>query len=807
MTTLLQDLRYGLRQLQRSPGFTAVALLTLALGIGANTVMFSSINAMLLRPFAFKDLDRAVVVWEAIPQQGSGQFSVAPANFREWSEHVRGIELLAAGHGWDANLTGSGLAERIEGWQVTANFFPLLGVVPELGRFISASDFEAGHTSVAVLSYRFWQRQLGADRGIVGRNLLFNGTQFTVIGVMPADFDFPVGADAWAPLDLSPAQQADRTDHYLQVIGRLKPGVSMAQAQAELDTIAARLGQQYPDTNAGHTGRVVNLVKDRAGGSNQFLYLLMAAALFVLLLACANVTNLQLARATARQKEIAVRIALGAGRWRIVRQLLVEGVLVATLGALASLLLSAWGLDLSRRSIPAFIIQHIPGLKHLQIDSRVLAFTLVIGILSGILSAVAPAFQATHSDLYNVLKEGGRTGGSGPGRSRLRAVLVSSEVALALVLLVGAGLMVKGFSKLMDQDLGFDRSHVLTFHVALAESQYRDRVGIRNFYDQVISKLQGLPGVQYAAAVTSLPAGWSWNSTEYRGEGEPPSAPGELRIAVSQFVTPDYFRAVRIPLVKGRFITTEDGPDSGPVVVISKTLAQRIWPNQDAVGKQLRLGGEGEPWRTVVGVVGDVRQSSFDSGPHPTTYVPFTQVPYAASGLVVRTSGNPLALAPAARAAVQSVDPAQPAYDVRSLEQIVSDNNSGVEFSARTMLVFGAIALLLAAAGIFAVMAYSVRQRTHEFGIRMALGAQRVDMLRFVVGHALKLALIGLAIGVPCALALTHVLSSLLFGVIRMDTLTFIGCTALLTAVAALAAYIPARWATRVDPIVALRYE
>jgi putative ABC transport system permease protein len=517
MTTLLQDLRYGLRQLQRSPGFTAVAVLTLALGIGANTVMFSSINAMLLRPFAFKDLDRAVVVWEVIPQQGSGQFSVAPANFREWNEHVRGIELLAAGHGWDANLTGSGLAERIEGWQVTANFFPLLGVVPELGRFISAGDFEARHTSVAVLSYRFWQRQLGADRGIVGRNLLFNGTQFTVIGVMPADFDFPVGADAWAPLDLSPAQQVDRTDHYLQVIGRLKPGVSMAQAQAELNTIAARLGQQYPDTNAGHTGEVVNLVRDRVGGSEQFLYLLMGAALFVLLLACANVANLQLARATARQKEIAVRIALGAGRWRIVRQLLVEGVLVATLGALASLLLSAWGLDLSRRSIPAFIIQHIPGLKHLQIDSRVLAFTLVIGILSGILSALAPAFQATHSDLNNVLKEGGRTGGSGPRRGRLGALLVSSEVALALVLLVGAGLMVKGFSKLMDQDLGFDRSHVLTFHIALAESQYRDRVGIRNFYDQVISKLQGLPSVQYAAAVTSVPAGWSWNSTQYRG--------------------------------------------------------------------------------------------------------------------------------------------------------------------------------------------------------------------------------------------------------------------------------------------------
>ena len=809
METVLQDIRFGLRTLGQNPGLTGVAVLALALGIGANTVIFSSINAMLLRPFAFKDLDRAVAIWETVPKQDVNHMSASPADFRDWTEQSTGFEHLAASHGWDVNLTGSGLSERVEGVEVTRDFFALLGIAPQLGRAVSAGDFEPGRSPVVVLSYRFWQNHFGADPGIVGRNLLLNGGKFTVVGIMPADFDYPVGADAWAPLDLSTAEQADRSNHYLEVIGRLKTAVSNEQAQADLNTVAARLSEQYPNTNGGHGVRVVGLVEDVTFGSRQFLLTLMGAAAFVLLLACANVANLQLARATARQKEIALRMALGAGRRRIARQLLVEGVLVATLGALASLLLSFWGLGISRGNIPAFIIQHVPGLKHLVIDSWVLAFTLVIGLLSGIVAALAPALQASHCNINDVLKEGGRGGSARTGRARLRALLVVLEVALALVLLVGAGLMVKGFNHLLNADPGFDRARVLTFHVTLAESKYRDRAGMRAFYDQAVQRLRALPGVDWAAAVTSVPGSWSWNSTEYRGQNQPPPVPGELRHAISQSATPDYFRALKIPLLDGRFLGPQDGPDTAPVVVISESLAHRVWGDQDPVGKRLKLGREeeNEPWRTVVGVVGDIKQSSFDREPAPTTYVPFDQVPQPSSTLVMRTTGDPIALAMAARGAVLSIDPDQPPYDMRTVEQRISDNDSGVRFSARMMLVFGAIALVLSAAGIFAVMTYSVRQRTHELGIRMALGAERADVLRLVMGYALKLSLAGFAIGIPCALALTRALSSVLFGVIRMDTSVYLGFTVLLALAGAAAAYIPARWATKVDPMIALRNE
>jgi putative ABC transport system permease protein len=795
--------------LAKDPGFTAVAVIALALGIGANTAVFSIVNAMLLHPFAFKHLDRIVAVRETVPKQNENHIKAAPANFRDWREQSRGFDMLAAGHGWDVNLTGAGVAERVEGYQVTADFFPLLGMPPQFGRAITAGDFQPGHTTVVVLSYGFWQRHLGADRGIVGKSLHLNGQEFTVTGIMPADFDYPVGAEAWAPLDLGAAQNADRAGHYLEVIGRLKSGTTMAQAQADLETIAVRLAQQYPQTNAGHGVRVVSLVEDLTTGSRQFLLVLMGAAVFVLLLACANVANLQLARATARQKELAVRLALGASRWQITRQLLVESVVLALLGALVGVLLASWGGELMQRTIPPFIVQHIPGIKHMKIDSGVLAFTLVVTLLTGILAGLAPALHVSNPDPNEALKEGVRGGSASPGRQRLRALLVVTEVALALVLLVGAGLMVKGFHSLLNAYLGFDRSNVLTFRIALAESKARDKARVRDFYAQVIEKLEALPGVDSAAAVTSLPSGWSWNRTEYTAEGQPPAAPGEMRVAVWQSISPGLFRALRIPLLKGRLITAEDGPDAPPAVVISQSMAHRIWGSQDPVGKRIKFGRaeSSEPWQTVVGVVGDIAQSPFDPVPEPTAYFPFAQMPLASSALAVRTSGDPIALAAAARAQVRSVDADQPPYDMRTLEQLLSDDTSGVEGAARMMFVFGVVALVLAASGIFALMTYSVTQRTHEIGVRMALGAQRGDVLRLVVGYAIKLAIIGLAIGVPFALALTAALSSVLFGVVRMDTPVFALFTLLLALVAALAAYIPARRATQVDPMVALRYE
>ncbi|MBI1940540.1 MAG: ABC transporter permease [Acidobacteria bacterium] len=771
MSTLLQDLKYGLRMLAKSPGFTAVAVLTLALGIGANTAVFSSVNALLLHPFAFKDSDQIMAVWETVPKQNESHVSASPANFRDWREQNKTFELLAAHHGWSVNLTGTGFAERLEGYRVTSDFFSVLGVAAQLGRTIGAGDFQSRYAKVVNLSHGFWERKLGADPMIMGKTLLLDGEKFTVIGVMPADFDFPMGAEAWAPLELNAAEQADRSNHYLRVIGRLKTGVSRSRGQADLDAIAAHLAQQYPATNAGHGVRVVGLVEDLTSDSRQFLRVLMGSAVFVLLLACANVANLQLARASTREKEIAIRLALGARRRTIVRQLLVESVLLALLGGAAGVPLAAWGLELSLRSVPPFILQHVPGVKLTSVDSSVLAFTLMVATLTGILAGLAHALRASRTDLNEVLKQAVRGGGYASGSHRLRAVLVVCEVALALVLLVGAGLMVEGFRNLLNANPGFDRNHVLTFSVALPGSKYRDPDQVRGFYDQAIQRLQALPGVESAAAVTSLPGGWSWNRSEYTADDQPPAAPGELRLAFSQSISPDFFRALRIPVLRGRSIALQDGPNAPRVVVISDSMARRIWPNQDPLGKRIKFGRaeSGEPWCTVVGVVADVKQSPFDTEVYPTAYFPLTQQPRPFSAVVVRTPGDPLALAAVARSEMGNVDPDQATFDIRTLDQVVSDNLSGVESSAQMMLAFGFIALVLAGSGIFAVVAYSVLQRTHEIGVRMALGARRAEVLRLVMGHAMKLALMGLVSGAACALGLSHALSSELFGVLRMD--------------------------------------
>ncbi len=795
--------------LAKNPGFTAVAVLALALGIGANTAVFSSVNALLLQPFPFEHLSRIMVVSENVPKQGLENVSAAPANFREWQEQGKSFELLAASHGWNVNLTGGEAAERLEATQVTPEFVPLLGIAPQLGRALGAGDFAPGQSSVIVLSHGFWQSQLAAAPDIIGRHLRLDGKDYSVVGVMPGEFDFPVGTQAWAPLDLSVQDQADRANHYLWVIGRLKPGVSREQAQADLAGIADRLGREYPTTNAGHGVKVESLVDTLMVGSKQFVLVLMGAAAFVLLLACANVANLQLARATARQKEIAVRTALGATRGQIVRQLLAESVLLGLAGGVAGVWLANWGVELSRRSIPPFILQHIAGLKHMRVDLRVLAFSFGIALLSGILSGLARAFQASRVDLNETLKQGTRTGGSGARQHRLRALLVVTDVALAAVLLVATGLMVTGFHNLLNARSGYDRTHVLTFHIALPESKYRDPSQVRSFYSSILRKLQGLPGVEAASCVTSLPSTWSWNQVEYTVEGRPPAAPGELRLAVRQSITPDFFRALRIPLLKGRVIGAQDDADALPVAVVSEKMARLAWPGKDALGKRLRFGPAQNPgpWITVVGVVGDIRQSPFDSGPHPTAYFPFAQIPENDSSLAVRTAGDPLALAAEVRAQVRSVDADQPLFDMRTLEQLVSDNLSGVEFSADMMLVFGFIALVLATSGIFALMSYFVLQRTHEIGVRMALGAQQADVLRLVVGYSGRLTLLGLAVGIPCSLALTQALSSQLFGVFRLDAPVYTLLTLLLTHAAGVAAYIPARWAAKVDPMVALRYE
>jgi len=811
MSALLQDVRYALRQLRKRPGFTVVAVITLALGIGANTTTFTTVNAMLLRPFPFPHLDRIVNVWETFSTENNNHFSATPGNFRDWNEKSTQFEHLAAYRGWNANLTTGSVAEHIEGFQVTADFFSLLGMSPQRGRYIGSADFQSAAAPVAVLSNSLWRQHLGADAGIVGRQLLLNGQKFTVIGITPRDFDFPSGSKIWTPLNLKGAEGADRNNHDLTVIGRLKGGVSVAQAQARLATISANLGLLYPTTNAGHSVRLVNMVEDLGGGgTRQFLLVLMGAAIFVLLLACSNVANLQLARASRRQKEIALRTALGASRWQVARQLLIESVSVALLGSGGALLLSQWGIHLMGRSIPPFIVEHIAGLTHLQIDWRVFVFTLFAALLTGILAGLAPALYFSRPAINETLKEGVRGGSSGAGHNRFRALLVVCEVSLSLVLLVGAGLMVKGFRTLLTHDMGFDRrGHVLTFHVELPETKYRDRDRIRGYYEQVLRNIAAMPGVESVACVTSLPSGWNWNWMEYTAEGRPSTRPGERPSAISQVVSPAFFSALRIPLREGRLFSEQDGPYAPPVAVISEATARQNWPGQNPLGKHIQMGrpDAAQPLREVVGVVGNVQPVPLDYDPDPTIYIPTTQQPELASAFVVRTVGDPLTLSGAITAQLRSVDPEQPAYDVRSLEQLLSDSLSGVELSARMMLIFGFCALILAAAGIFAVMAYSVAQRTHEMGVRLALGARYVDVLKLVIFYAMKMASTGLVIGLVLALLLTRALSSALFGVVQIDFVTFALLTFTLAFMAALAAYIPARRAAKVDPVIALRYE
>jgi putative ABC transport system permease protein len=809
MNRLFQDFVYGLRMLRKNPGVTVLAVIALALGIGANTAIFSNLNALVLRPFALPDLDRVVAVWETVPKQNATSVKAAPANFRDWMEQSASFDHLAAVHGWDANLTGDGVAERVEGYQVTPDLFALLGVPAQLGRQITAVDFQHGVSPVIVISHGFWQRHLGGDAGIVGKSLLLNGQKFTVIGVASPDVDFPSGAEIWTPLDLSSAAGEDRANHYLAVLGRLKKNVSLTDAGADLETVANRLAQQFPNTNGGHGVRIVRLAEDATGGTRQFVLVLMGAAVFVLLLACVNVANLQLARVSSRQKEMAVRLGLGASRWQLVRQLLVESTVLALAGAGGGVLLSGWGMGLLRRNLPPFIVAHVPGLAHVKVDSHVLWFTLAVALATGILAGLAPALRFSRSELGTALKENTRSASASTGAGRLRSLLVVSEIALALVLLVGAGLMVKGFRNLLTIEMGFDRTHVLTFRMTLPEEKYSKKDQVISHYDRVIRELQALPGVEAVACVSSLPSSWNSTWAEYGAEGRPPASAGETPYTLLQVATPDFFSALHVPLLKGRFLSSEDGPDAPPVAVISASMARNNWPGQDPIGKHVRLGPRErkEPERQIVGVVGDIRSSAFAPNADPTTYVSFAQSPEPSSALVVRTSGDLPALAAAVIAQVRRIDADVPAYDVRTLEQVISDNLSGVESSARMMMIFGFIALALAAAGIFAVMAYSVAQRTHEIGVRMALGARRVDVLRLVVTSASQMALAGLAIGICVSLLLMHALSSLLFGVIRIDAAVFVLLTLVLATVSAVAAYIPARWATRVDPMQALRYE
>ncbi|MGB7921783.1 MAG: ABC transporter permease [Pyrinomonadaceae bacterium] len=811
--TLWQDVRYGMRMLLKRPGFTLVAVLALALGIGANSAIFSVVNAVLLRPLPFDDPERLVVVWEKRPRQNRDAVPASPADFVDWQKQNQVFERMAAHMPRAFNLTGAGEPEQIVGQLVTADFFSVLGVKAAEGRTLLAEVDRPGGERAVVISHALWQRRFGGDRSLVGKSIRLDDEGVTVVGVMPPAFQYPEGdSEMWvasravvpeASLPGNPDPLTIRSLHYLNVIARLKQGVTREQAQAEMETISGRLEQQYPNENTGHTSRVVSLHEQLVGDVRPALLVLLGAVGFVLLIACANVANLLLARATARQKEMSIRTALGAGRLRLVRQLLTESTLLSLMGGAVGLMLALWGVDL----LVALSPEDLPRLKEISLDGRVVGFTLSVSVLTGMIFGLAPALQASKQDLSGALKESARGASSGIGRRRTRNLLVIAEVALALVLLVGAGLMVRSFWRLQQADPGFNPQNVVSMELSLPSSKYAKEEQMADFYKKVIGRIETLPGIESVGATWMLPLSGQDAGSGFEIEGRPPSAPGEGQRSTFSSVTPRYFRTMGIPLIKGRDFNDQDTATTPGAVIINETFARRYFPGEDPLGKRMRRGGENKPWLTVVGIVGDVKHLSLAAEPRTEFYLSSLQSPQSFMNVVVRTASDPVNLMAAIRQEVWAVDRDQPVANVETMRQLVANSVASARFNTLLLGVFASVAMILAAVGIYGIMAYSVIQRTHEIGIRMALGAGRRDILRMVVGQGMTLAVVGVAIGLLASFALTRVMSSLLYGVTATDPLTFAGVALALVVVALLACYIPARRATKVDPMVALRYE
>jgi putative ABC transport system permease protein len=813
MNALVQDVRYAIRMLAKNPGFTAVAVLTLALGIGANTAIFSVVHAVLLKPLPYEDADRLVMVWEQNPERDWYQNVVSAANFLDWRRQNDVFTQLAAVNPWGAfNLTGTGKPEEVRGEQVTTNLFTLLGVRPIMGRDFLPEEDKPGGARVVILSYGLWQRRYGSDATMVGKQILLNNQSYTVVGIMPSGFYFPPfwrdpGGGLWVPgLDLSNPM---RTMHMFIAVARLKPGVSLARAQAEMDTISRRIVQEAPDDKGWGVG-LVGLREQAVGETRRPLMVLFGAVGFVLLIACANVANLMLARSAARDREIAIRTALGAKRGRLLRQLLTESTLLALLGGALGLLVAPWGIRVLATVSGSFALGQWGGavLADAAVNAGVLAFTMTVTLATGIIAGLAPALGLSTPDLNRSLKEGGRGGSEGVHRHRLRSLLVVTEFALALILLAGAGLMIRTLILLGRVDLGFNPHNVLTMRIPLLGPRYQDQRAQAEFFTALLERVKTLPGVQWASVSRGLPVeGWSgWG---FVTEENPSPPPNQEPDANYQVIGPDYFRVMGIPLREGRFYTDLDTQQSTRVVIVNEELARKQWPGQDPIGKRLRINMLGKPWLTVVGVVGNVRTVWPTPDFLQEFYLPYTQYPWdlAPRDFIVRTAMNPTAVAASIQREVAALDKDQPVSDVRTLEQVAGEAVGPQRFAMVLLAAFAALALALASVGIYGVMAYSVSQRTHEIGIRMALGARQTHVLGMVVRQALALALVGAGVGLAGALGLTRLLSSLLYSVRPTDPLTLALVTLVLVGVSAFAGYIPARRATKVDPMEALRYE
>jgi predicted permease len=810
---LLQDLRYGARMLLKSPGFTLIAVITLALGIGSNTAIFSLVNSILLRQLHFRQPERLVRVDSRRPAPGKYPFTLP--DFIDYRDQNRSLSGIAAYTPWNTNLTDQGEPEQLHGLRISANAFELLGVEAVAGRALLPSDDTPGQQHVVVLSYSFWRRRFGSDAQLVGKKLTLNGTSYTVVGVLPPHFSFPIiEAELAVPLapEVDPLRGVRRSTNFLRALARLKPGFTREQAEADLTAVAERIRREYPVDNAQKLGVTLSRLHEEVVGAFRLaLWILLGAVGVVLLITCVNLANLALARGSGRRREMAIRAALGATRWRLILQLATESLLLALLGGGLGLLLAIYGVDLLLALSPATL----PRAAEVSIDFRVLGFTLVLSLLAGVIFGLAPAWQTTRGSLSEELKESGRGAGDGTRASRARNLLVISEIALSLVLLIGAGLLIKSFLRLQAVNPGFEAENALAIRLSLPRAQYPNRAAVTAFYEKLQPRLKGLPGVEAVSFVSALPLSGTLFSIPFTIEGRATS-PDEAHRADYRVVSAGYFRALKIPLIAGREFNEYDTAQTLPVALISQNLARRHWSNGSPLGARLRINDNHQGPRPVeiVGVVGDVKHFSLDGDPAPHIYLPIHQAHEDGVAWLtntqywlLRTTVDPLTLSAAAGREIQAVDRNVPSSNIRTMDQYLAASVAPRRFNLWLLTVFAGAALILAATGLYGVISYGVAQRRHEIGIRVALGARAGDVLKLVIGQGMALAIIGVALGLVAALALTRLMESLLFGVSATDPLTFIAIALLLTFVALLACYIPARRATKVDPLVALRLQ
>ena len=808
MGTLWQDIRFGLRLMAKKPGFTFIGVLALALGIGANTAIFSVVRAVLLSPLPYQHSEQLVWIWETNPGSDIKEEPASMPNYNDWRTQSQSFEAMAAFGNAAMTLTGDGEPERIPASVVTASFFPTLGIHPVMGRSFTEEENGPKGARVVILGHGLWQRRFGANPKVVGQTITLSGTPYEIVGVMPQGFKDPLPAQRnpaqmWIPLPLNLELSARRSD-FLKVVAKLKPGVTIEQARAEMKTITARLEQQYPETNKGWGTIIIPLQERIIGDVRPALWVVVGVVGFLLLIACANVANLLLARSAARQQEIAVRRALGAGRFRLVRQFLTESVMLALSGGLLGTLLALWGVEFLVKLSPG----NIPRLDEVRLNWQVLLFTLGVSLLTGLVFGLIPALHATNPDLTESLKEGGRSSTEGKRGARLRSALVVAEIAIALVMLVGAGLMVKSFMRLQGVDPGFKPERILAVDLSLPAAKYKEVPQQLAFWDELTGRVSRLPGVERVAAVTALPfTGGAILAFSVEGRPAPPPG-GNTPDAEYRVVTPSYFETMGITLIRGSAFTEQHANNTPAVAVINETMARKHFPGEDPIGKRINLGNpETSPWRTVIGIVRDVRQKALDEEPYPQMYASYAQFPTRSLTLVARTSGDPATLVPAIRNELAGMDKDQPLFNVRTMEQVMSESIARQRFSMLLIAIFAGVGLVLASVGIYGVMSYTVAQRTHEIGVRMALGASARDVLKMVVRQGMMLALVGTGLGLVASFLLTRLIASLLFEVSATDPLTYVLISLLFISLALLACWIPARRATRVDPMVALRYE